>query len=366
MNPSHESAATLTEDDPILDDVAAARFSEVTELLPAAVPLLSPAELKLKIRLPKATSDSILAARARLKQRVEHGHGAPIAIVGPCSIHCETAALEYAERLVHLQKRLGDKVQLVMRVYFEKPRTTIGWKGFLYDPDLDGSCDLKKGLERARALLVRIAGLGLPIATEILDPIAAEYLEDCLSWVAIGARTSESQIHRQLASRLACPVGFKNGTDGSVEVASQAMQTAAAPHTHLGIDDHGRVAVRNSPGNRATHVVLRGGSRGPNFDRASVKAATTALRSQGLTPRVLVDCSHGNSEKDHNRQPFVAREVMDQIKEGNSDLLGVMIESHLLSGRQSVDSPRKYGVSVTDACIDFPTTEALLLEFAGL
>jgi 3-deoxy-7-phosphoheptulonate synthase len=236
----------------------------------------------------------------------------------------------------------------------------------LYDPDLDGSDDLEKGLERARALMVKIAGLGLPIATEILDPIAAEYLADCVSWVAIGARTSESQIHRQLASRLECPVGFKNGTDGSVEIAAQAMQSAAAPHTHLGIDHHGRVAMKRSPGNSATHVVLRGGATGPNYDRVSVAAVVASLRAQNQNARVLVDCSHGNSEKNHNRQPLVARDVFAQLASGNEAILGVMIESHLRAGKQSVDEAREYGVSVTDACIDFATTEALLLELAGL
>jgi 3-deoxy-7-phosphoheptulonate synthase len=214
--------------------------------------------------------------------------------------------------------------------------------------------------------MVKIAGLGLPIATEILDPLAAEYLEDCVSWVAVGARTSESQIHRQLASRLQCPVGFKNGTDGSVEIAAHAMQSAAAAHTHLGIDDHGRICMRKSAGNSATHVVLRGGTNGPNYDRANVARVTADLRAMNQNARVLVDCSHGNSEKDHDRQAHVAREVMAQLALGNRDILGLMIESHLVSGSQSVEGPRKYGVSVTDACIDFATAEALLLELAAI
>src|SRR5690606_8784266 len=236
--------------------------------------------------------------------------GAPIAIVGPCSIHCEAAALEYAHRLRAVQLRLGARVQIVMRVYFEKPRTTVGWKGFLYDPDVDGSHDLKKGLERARSLLVQIAELGVPIATEILDPLVADYLEDCLSWVAIGARTSESQIHRQLASGLGCPVGFKNGTDGSVTVAVQASQAAEQSHTHLGINALGQVVMKRTSGNPATHVVLRGGKHGPNHDAESVAEAARSLRNQGRRAAMIVDCSHGNSEKDYTKQPEVARAVM--------------------------------------------------------
>jgi 3-deoxy-7-phosphoheptulonate synthase len=345
------------------------RTSNVTELTPRAEstthsPLLTPAELRSDLPLSEEAKRSIFNARERLIRRVEKGQGAPIAIVGPCSIHCETAALEYAERLVALQERIGDRVQLVMRVYFEKPRTTVGWKGFLYDPDLDGSDDLARGLVRARSLLVKIAELGLPIATEILDPLAADYLEDCLSWVAIGARTSESQIHRQVASRLPCPVGFKNGTDGSVTVAAQASESAASPHTHLGIDENGRVAVKRSLGNRATHLVLRGGKSGPNFDAPSVAAAARALEELGQRGAVLVDCSHGNSEKDHNRQIAVARAVMAQMSEKHADVLGLMLESHLVAGRQSMESPRQYGVSVTDACIDFGATEGLLLELS--
>lgn len=374
MTPPNQNAALTDEEAGATPSSPSAshnlRSSESTQRASTDIPgpstesLVSPAELKMKVRLGDELKKKILAHRARLSTRVLRGEGPPIAIVGPCSIHCESAALEYAERLARLQERIGDNVQLVMRVYFEKPRTTVGWKGFLYDPDLDGSDDLRKGLERARKLMVKIAGLDLPIATEILDPIAAEYLEDCVSWVAIGARTSESQIHRQLASRLECPVGFKNGTDGSVIVAAQAMEAAATPHTHLGIDDHGRVCMRRSAGNPATHVVLRGGTSGPNYDCASVTKVVESLRAKNQNARVLIDCSHGNCEKDHDRQPHVAREVIAQLASGSDGILGVMIESHLSSGRQSVEAPRKYGVSVTDACIDFSTTEAILLEMA--
>lgn len=343
--------------------------SETTELAPDVRPttraLPSPSDLRQRSPLSDRAACAISAARARIRARIEHGSGAPLAIVGPCSIHCETSALEYAERLSALQVRLGDRLQILMRVYFEKPRTTVGWKGFLYDPDLTGKSDLAEGLKRGRALMVRIAELGLPIATEVLDPLSAAYLEDCLSWVAIGARTAESQIHRQLASGLGCAVGFKNGTDGSVTVATQAMEAAAEPHAHLGIDDFGRIAMKSTEGNRVTHVVLRGGHSGPNYHRAQVSKVAASLVSAGQRAAVLVDCSHGNSEKDYRRQPEVARAVISQMGEAHADVFGLMLESHLVAGKQSTDGEREYGVSVTDGCIDFATTEALLLEMAS-
>lgn len=327
--------------------------------------LPSPSELRQEVSLSERAAEQLAEARARIQARILHGCGAPIAIVGPCSVHCETATLEYAERLAALKERLGSSVQLVMRVYLEKPRTTVGWKGFLYDPDLTGESDLAEGLRRGRALMVQIAELGLPIATEILDPLAADYFEDCLSWVAIGARTAESQIHRQLASGLGCAVGFKNGTDGSVTIATQAMEAAGEPHAHLGIDEHGRVAMKRTRGNRATHVVLRGGSSGPNYQTEAVARVSEILRTSGQRPAILVDCSHGNSEKDYRRQPTVARAVMSQMKQSHADVFGLMIESHLFSGKQPAEGLREYGVSVTDGCIDFATTEGLLLEMAS-
>ncbi len=319
----------------------------------------------MQLPLSMSAEEGIVNARARLKTRIEHGIGPAIAIVGPCSIHCETAALEYAERLAALQTRLGDRVQLVMRVYLEKPRTTVGWKGFLYDPDLSGESNLSEGIRRGRALMVRIAELGIPIATEILDPLAASYFEDCLSWVAIGARTTESQIHRQLASSLGCAVGFKNGTDGSVDVAIHAMLAAAEPHAHLGIDEEGRIAMKTSAGNSAAHIVLRGGTSGPNYSRSAVTDVAARLLAH-TRPAVLVDCSHGNSEKDYRRQPEVAREVMSQMRQEHADVFGLMLESHLVAGKQSTAFPRTYGMSVTDGCIDFATTEALLFEMAAI
>jgi 3-deoxy-7-phosphoheptulonate synthase len=319
--------------------------------------------------LSTAAQAGVEAARARLAARITCGEGPVIAIVGPCSIHSEQAALEYAERLLHLQQLLRDRVQLVMRVYLEKPRTTVGWKGFLYDPDLNGTDDLLQGLQRGRRLMTRIAEMGVPIATELLDPIVAPYLADCLTWVAIGARTTESQIHRQLASSLPCPVGFKNGTDGSVNAASSACIAASRAHTHLGVDCDGRAALLCSAGNQHTHVVLRGGHSGPNFDSHSVQQAASDMSSRGLRAALLVDCSHGNSEKDYRRQPQVARSVMQQMRAavGDSPLIGLMLESHLCAGSQPLDvaadpEALRYGVSVTDGCIDFATTEALLSE----
>lgn len=328
-------------------------------------PLCSPTEVRQTFPLSVRALEQIAEAKARIRARIEHGVGAPIAIVGPCSVHCEISALEYAERLAALKARLGDSVQLLMRVYFEKPRTTVGWKGFLYDPDLTGKSDLREGLLRGRALMVRIAELGVPIATEILDPLAADYFEDCLSWVAIGARTAESQIHRQLASGLGCAVGFKNGTDGSVTVATHAMEAAGEPHAHLGIDEHGRIAMKTTLGNRATHVVLRGGNSGPNYQSDAVSRVGESLRASGRRPAVLIDCSHGNSEKDYRRQPEVARAVISQMRQTHADVFGFMLESHLFSGKQSPEGEREYGVSVTDGCIDFATTEGLLLEMAS-
>jgi 3-deoxy-7-phosphoheptulonate synthase len=288
-----------------------------------------------------------------------------LAIVGPCSIHDRASALDYAVRLRALQSELGDSVLLVMRAYFEKPRTSLGWKGYLYDPKLDGSDDLELGLFEARRLLVELAELGVPTATELLDPLIAPYLADTLSWAAIGARTTESQIHRQVASNLPLPVGFKNGTDGSLEAALNAVVASSAPHSMLGVDGDGRLSVVRSQGNPAAHVVLRGGRSGPNYDAASVNAAVRSMRAAGLAPAVVVDCSHGNSEKNPERQPFVARTVIEQVAAGAEGLAGIMLESHLVRGRQEVTArPLTYGQSVTDACIDFDTTADVLRELS--
>lgn len=331
---------------------------------PKIQPLPSPRALAQKHPLSASALLQVHNARNRIQKRLETGHGPLIAIVGPCSIHSEESALRYAERLAPVAERLQEDLIVVMRAYFEKPRTTVGWKGFLYDPQLDGSDQLELGLTRARALLTQLAQLGLPLATEILDPLTCDYFEDCLSWVAIGARTAESQIHRQAASRLPCPVGIKNGTDGSVEVAAHAMLSARERHSFLGIDSQGQIAVRTSSGNPFTHLVLRGGQSGPNYDAASIARIAEALQKKQLKAQVLVDASHGNSEKDYRRQPAVVRSVIEQLSLSNADRLGVMLESHLQAGQQKASPDARPEQSVTDACLDFSTTEQLLEELA--
>lgn len=327
--------------------------------------LPSPAELSARFSLSDEARRRISEQRRRLGARLAGERGPVVAVVGPCSIHDRAAALDYAERLLRLQRELGDDVSLVMRAYFEKPRTSLGWKGFLYDPHLDGSDDLVLGLVETRRLLVELAELGVPLATELLEPLVARYLVDTLSWAAIGARTTESQPHRQLASNLPLPVGFKNGTDGSFEAAVCAVVAARAPHRHLGVDERGQLSVLQSAGNGGAHLVLRGGRSGPNYDARSVSAAVESLRSAGVPSAVIVDCSHGNSEKDHTRQPAVARTVLEHLRGGLPGLAGLMLESHLVAGRQDLGrGPLVYGQSVTDACIDFDTTATLLRELA--
>jgi 3-deoxy-7-phosphoheptulonate synthase len=289
-----------------------------------------------------------------------------LVIVGPCSIHDPVAALEYAGRLVRLRERFGEELLICMRVYFEKPRTTVGWKGLLNDPHLDGRCDMATGLCVARKLLLDLGALGVPAATETLDPVAPQYLADLVSWTAIGARTTESQTHREMASGLSMPVGFKNGTDGGLEVAVNAMKASRAAHSFIGIDGAGHVGVVRTLGNPYTHLVLRGGRDRTNYERAAVEGACAQLQKAGLDPRVMVDCSHDNSAKNHDNQPKVLLAVAHQVESGSKRLLGVMLESHLVAGRQdfAVDRELTYGQSITDACIDIDTTEGLLQELA--
>ena len=290
-----------------------------------------------------------------------------LAVVGPCSIHDPAAALEYAERLQPLRARLADDLLLCMRVYFEKPRTTVGWKGLINDPRLDGSCDVASGLRIARRLLLDVNALSVPAATETLDPVAPQYMADLVSWTAIGARTTESQTHREMASGLSMPIGFKNGTDGGLEVALNAMRSARVAHAFIGIDGEGHVGVVRTRGNPYTHLVLRGGRGRTNYGEGDVRAAAEQLRSAGLYPRVLVDCSHDNSEKSHENQPAVVEDVAAQVAGGSPHVLGVMLESHLVAGRQDpgAGKPLVYGQSITDACIDFATTERVLERLAS-
>ncbi|MCL7939586.1 3-deoxy-7-phosphoheptulonate synthase [Halomonas sp. ATCH28] len=330
-----------------------------------ARPLPTPGELRRELPL-----SSKLAARIDAQRRAIHeilaGHDDRLlVVVGPCSIHDPEAALEYARRLAALAPRVEDRLLLVMRVYVEKPRTTVGWKGLAYDPDLDGSGDMARGLEVSRRLMREVAELGLPVATELLQPMLAPYLEDLLSWVAIGARTTESQPHRELASGLDAAVGFKNATGGDIGVALDAMRAAAHSHGHFGLDEAGRPVIRETAGNPHTQLVLRGGHGEPNYQAPHVQAARRALEEAGLSPRLMVDCSHANARKDHRRQSEVLLDVLAQRQAGETALAGLMLESHLHEGKQALAPGRlRPGVSVTDACIGWETTEHLLLTAA--
>lgn len=331
-----------------------------TSLLP------SPNELAEKLPLSRTAAARTERARKEVTDIVAGRDERFLLIVGPCSIHDEDAALEYAERLARLQARVSNEVLLCMRVYLEKPRTTVGWKGFLHDPELDGSCNTVDGLFRARRLMTSIAETGLGMATELLDPILAEYQLPLLSWAAIGARTCDSQIHRELASRAPCAVGFKNATSGSVEGAVRSVAAASHAHTAMSIDGNGRARVVTSDGNPHCHLVLRGGETGPNYDARDVTGALSALDAQGLPRRVLVDCSHGNSGKDPERQAEVLRDVVEQRRGGNRAVIGGMVESHLVAGQQKLGprSELRRGQSITDGCIGFEQTEALVERIA--
>jgi len=320
----------------------------------------------LRQRLP--LSDA-LAARIRNDRdairAVLDGHDPRLlVVVGPCSLHDPVAALEYAERLAALVHEVSDQLLLVMRTYVEKPRTTVGWKGLVYDPHLDGSGNMAEGLHLSRRLMLDILETGLPIASELLQPLAAGYFDDLLGWAAIGARTSESQTHRELVSGLDLPVGFKNGTDGSLGIACDAMHSAEHPHQHFGIDELGHPALLQTHGNPDTHLVLRGGHGAPNYDAASVAAARAALAQQGIAPRIMVDCSHANSGKNPLRQPAVLESVISQRLAGDASLRGVMLESHLFDGCQPLSGELRYGVSITDGCLGWSGTEQLLREAA--
>jgi len=328
--------------------------------------LQGPDDITREIPLSERAAEVILRARTEIEGVIHGNDERKLVIVGPCSIHDPEAALEYASRLLQVSARLADRLLIVMRVYFEKPRTTVGWKGLINDPHLDGSFDIPKGIRTARTLLRDVAEMGMPAATEMLDPIIPQYLADLVSWTAIGARTTESQTHREMASGLSMPVGFKNGTDGSLGVAVNAMITASRPHSFLGIDGSGRVGVVRTAGNPHTHLVLRGGASSPNYDAASVARAADALQRASVNPRVLVDCSHDNSKKNPERQPEVVASVGAQLEGGNPHILGIMLESNLIAGRQELKdgvAPR-YGQSITDGCIDFATTERTLERLA--
>ncbi|AEY02388.1 phospho-2-dehydro-3-deoxyheptonate aldolase [Oceanimonas sp. GK1] len=324
--------------------------------------MITPAELKEKLPISQRALDFIGQARQTISNIVHRKDHRLLVICGPCSIHDIDAAKEYATRLKKLHDDYRDSLYIVMRVYFEKPRTTVGWKGFINDPHLDGSFDIELGLHKARELLCWLAELELPLATEALDPISPQYLAELFSWSAIGARTTESQTHREMASGLSMPVGFKNGTDGNLGTAINAMKAAAEPHAFMGINQEGQVALLVTQGNPDGHVILRGGKH-PNYDSVNIALAEKAMTAAGLNPRLVVDCSHGNSNKDYSLQPLVTENVVHQIQEGNQSILGIMLESHLFEGNQSSEQPvadMQYGVSITDACIGWDTTAELL------
>jgi 3-deoxy-7-phosphoheptulonate synthase len=331
------------------------------------VELVSPAEILDDLPLGTSGEDAVLSHRAEVKGILDRADDRLLVVVGPCSVHDPEAAIEYAGRLAERAADLRDDLCVAMRVYFEKPRTTTGWKGLINDPRLDGSRDVNFGLHTARRLLLEVTELGLPIGCEFLDPITPQYISDVVAWGAIGARTTESQIHRQLASGLSMPVGFKNGTAGSVQLAVDAVRAAGAPHAFAGVDVSGTPAILYTEGNEDCHVILRGGRGAPNYDAGSVGGALEQLRAAGLTERVVIDASHDNSRKDHERQPEVVSDVAGQVSSGNGAIVGVMMESFLVAGRQDLESdqPLVYGQSITDACMDWDNTVLTLDRLAS-
>lgn len=325
---------------------------------------MPPAQLKATLPLSARAQDNVNYWRTCVQNILSSKDHRLFIVVGPCSIHDLKAAREYAERLLALSKRVEKNLVLMMRVYFEKPRTTVGWKGLINDPDMNDSFRIQAGLSSARKLLLELNEMGLPAATEALDPIVPQYINDLITWSAIGARTTESQTHREMASGLSSPVGFKNGTDGSFGVMINALQSVQHPHRFLGIDNDGRVSVINTAGNPWAHAVLRGGSNGPNYDPQHIRECEKALHAIKVPANIVVDCSHANSNKQHELQPLVARNVAKQIRDGNHSICGLMLESHLEAGNQAIPkdlSKLRYGVSVTDACMDWKTTEESIM-----
>lgn len=326
--------------------------------------LLTPQEVKSKLPLTASAEANVLKYRQQLADILDFRDRRKFIVIGPCSIHNTELALEYSRKLKKLQEQIEDKLLLIMRVYFEKPRTTVGWKGLINDPDMDDSCHIEKGILTARELLLKINELGLPAGTEALDPIIPQYIGELIAWSAIGARTTESQTHREMSSGLSMPVGFKNGTDGNIQVALNALHSAKNSHHFLGLNQQGQVSIVQTNGNNYGHVILRGGGGKPNCDRENVKATEEQLKKADLQPRIVIDCSHGNSNKNYKLQASVLENVVEQITEGNTSILGLMLESNLNEGNQKIPSnlkELKHGVSVTDACIGWEETERILL-----
>ncbi len=327
-------------------------------------PLVPPRVIKSDLPMSEAANQTVVAGREAVKAVLAGSDDRMLCVVGPCSIHHEPAALEYAQRLKTLADQVANRMLLVMRVYFEKPRTTVGWKGLLNDPHLDDTFDIEGGLRLGRRLLMEINELGLPCATEVLDPVTPQYLDELITLASIGARTTESPIHRQMSSGLSMPVGYKNGTDGSLEAPINAMLAACRPHAFVGIDPNGQVALVQTRGNSWGHLILRGGRSGPNYSAEHLSDAASQLEQAGLSPRLMVDCSHANSSKDFRRQPEVFRAVVDQRLAGNANVIGLMLESNIHEGNQKLVDPDNldYGISITDACLGWDDTERLILE----
>ncbi len=335
------------------------RIREIKELSP-------PSHVMREFSSTVKVSETVYRARRAVHDVLHEKDDRLVVVIGPCSIHNVDAALEYARRLKAERDRFAGELEIIMRVYFEKPRTTVGWKGLINDPALDGSFNINQGLRIARQLLLDVNELGLPAGCEFLDMITPQYIADLVSWGAIGARTTESQVHRELASGLSCPVGFKNGTDGNVRIAVDAIKAASQPHHFLSVTKGGHSAIVSTLGNEDCHIILRGGSKAPNYDAASVDAASQTLEKNGLRPRVMVDASHANSNKDYTRQPEVLADVAGQIADGDTRIFGVMIESHLVGGRQDLveGKPLTYGQSITDGCIDWEASIKVLENLA--
>ena len=329
-----------------------------------------PKEFLEELPITSQVSENVTESREIIKKIISGKDKTLLIITGPCSIHDEKSGIEYAEKLVSIKNQIDKNIYLVMRTYFEKPRTTVGLKGLINDPDLNGTFDMSKGLRKARKFLLDILKLGIPAGTEFLDPFTPQYLADLISWGAIGARTTESQTHREMASGLSMPIGFKNGTGGSIQIAVDAMYASQSSHSFLGIDSNGKACILNTKGNKSSHVILRGSSNGTNYDSKSINEAMTLIKNINLTPSILVDCSHANCFKDHKKQRIAFKEVLKQrVINKNSEIVGIMLESHINEGNQSLTdnlSELQYGVSITDPCINWKETEELLLEANSL
>lgn len=330
-----------------------------------AVPLTPPSKTKEELPITDRIADVVVEGRQAIKRMLRGKDNRLLMIAGPCSIHDEKAAYEYAEKLAKLAEEVRDQILVVMRVYFEKPRTVIGWKGLIYDPQIDGSADIAEGIRLARRILLRINDMGLPAATEFLDPIVPQYIDDLIAWAAIGARTTESQTHREMSSGLSMPVGYKNSTDGNLQIAVDAMNSSRYPHSFLGINQEGQTCIINTSGNVWGHIILRGGRSGPNYGREDILGAKQILAKANLPEHIMIDCSHANSNKDFRKQEEVLREVIDRRLEDESFVFGAMLESNLFEGNQSIPddlSKLAYGVSITDSCIGWDATERVIRE----